>query len=135
MDAYKVNIFCNGGKLRVCAKCGFKLVNLNVHCNFALTKMVMNLIVLASELKLLNFMVLMSLKVSQGEAKPQGARRPPACILDSLNKILEVLINEFFDAFPHYKKVDHKIELVLRLIMLSKAPCRLNQKELGKFKK
>ncbi len=77
----------------------------------------------------------MYLKVSQGELKPQGARQPPACILDSFNKILEVLINAFLDALLPYKEVDHKIVVVFGLIILSKASYRLNQKELEKFKK
>jgi hypothetical protein len=51
-------------------------------------------------------------------------------ILDSLNKFLKVLINELPDAFPPYKNVDHKIEMVLGLASSSKAPYRLNQKEL-----
>jgi hypothetical protein len=50
LDAYKVNIFHNGGKLKVCAKCGFKLVNLDVDYNFALAKMGVNLVTLVSEL-------------------------------------------------------------------------------------
>jgi hypothetical protein len=55
----------------------------------------------------------MSLRVSEGEPKPQGAKRPFICILDSLNKFLEVLTNEFSIALPPCKKVDHKIEVVL----------------------
>ncbi len=51
-----------------------------------------NLVVLASELKLSNFLVLMSLKVSQQEPKPQGAKQPLTCILNSFIKILKVLM-------------------------------------------
>jgi len=135
LDAYKVNILCNGGKLGVHAKCGFKLVNLNVNYNFALAKMKVNLIVLASELKSFSFLVLMYLKVSQGEPKPQGVRQPLSCILGSFNNILEVLINELLNALPPYKKVDPKIEVVVGSISLSNASYWLNQKELEKFKK
>ncbi len=100
-------------KLKVCAKNGSKLVNLNVDYNFTLVEMGLNLIVLASELKSLDFLILMYLKTSQGELKPQGARQPLVCVLDSLNKFLKVLINELFNALPSYKKVNHKIEMVL----------------------
>ncbi len=65
-------------------------MNLNVEYNFTLVKMGVNLATLANELELYNFLVLTSLKVSQGEQKPQGARQPLACILDSFNKVLEV---------------------------------------------
>ncbi len=36
---YKIDIFCSGGKLKVCAKCGFKLMNLDVGYNSILAKM------------------------------------------------------------------------------------------------
>jgi hypothetical protein len=63
----------------------------------------------------------MSLKVSQWEPKPQGAIQPLAYILDSFNNFLEVLIDEFLNALPPYKKVDHKIEVVLGTASSSKA--------------
>jgi Txe/YoeB family toxin of Txe-Axe toxin-antitoxin module len=110
-------------------------MNLNAYYNFALAKMGMNLVTLANELKSLSFLILMSLRVSQGDLKPQGVKQPLVCILDSLNKILEVLTNELPNALPRYKKVDHKIEMVLGSSMLLKAPYRLNQKELEKLKK
>jgi hypothetical protein len=97
-DAYEVDIFHNKGRLRVRAKCGFKLVNLNVDYNFALAKMGVNLVALASELELPIFLILMSLRVSQRELKPQGAKQPFKCILDSFNKFSEVLTDELHDA-------------------------------------
>jgi hypothetical protein len=63
----------------------------------------MNLVVLVSELESPNFLILMSLKVSQGEPKPQEAKQPPTFILDSFNKFLKVLTNELVDALPPYK--------------------------------
>jgi hypothetical protein len=48
---------------------------------------------------------------------------------------LEVLINELPDALPPYKEIDYKIEVVFRSALPSKAPYRLNQKELEKLKK
>ncbi len=73
MDAYKINVF-HRGELRVHAKCGYKLLNLNVDYNFALVEMGVNLVALVSELELTSFLVLMFLRVSQGECKPQGVR-------------------------------------------------------------
>lgn len=101
-------------------------MNLDVDYNYALAFMGMNLVALASELELSNFFILMSLRVSQGEPKPQGMKQPHACILDSFNKILEVLTNKLWDAFPPCKKVDHKIEVVFRIALLPNAPYRLN---------
>jgi hypothetical protein len=92
LDAYKINIFYNTSKLRVYAKINSKLMNLDVEYNSTLAKMGVNLVTLANELELSSFLVLMFLKVSQGEPKPQGAKQPPTCILDSLNKFLEVLM-------------------------------------------
>jgi hypothetical protein len=77
----------------------------------------------------------MSLKVSQGEPKPQGTKQPHVCIMDSLNKISDVLTNELLDAIPPCKEVDHKIEVVFRITPPPKAPYRLNLKELKEFKK
>jgi len=54
--------------------------------------------------------------------------------LDLFNKFLEILIDEFFDAFPPYKKVDHKIKVVFSLALPFKAPYRLNKKEHEKLK-
>jgi hypothetical protein len=76
LDAYKVNILHNGSELRVCAKCGSKLLNLDVDYNFALVEMGVNLVALASELKSFSFLVLMSLIISSGEPKPEGAKQP-----------------------------------------------------------
>jgi hypothetical protein len=70
LDAYEVYILHNGGRLKVCAKIGSKLVNLDVDYNFALIEMGVNLVALVNELKLFNFFVLMYMKVSWGELKP-----------------------------------------------------------------
>jgi hypothetical protein len=67
--------------------------DLDVDYNFALAKVRINLVALVKKLKLSNFLILMSLKVFNGEPKPKGVRRPLSCILDSLNKILKILIN------------------------------------------
>lgn len=91
----------------------------------ALAKVGINLVALDKELKLRSFVILMFLKVSKGECKPQGARRPPDCNLDSVNKFEEVLIYEFIYFFPPCKEVDHKIKVVFGLALPSKAPYKL----------
>jgi hypothetical protein len=53
-------------------------------------------------------------------------KRPHACILDSFNKILKVLTNEFPNAPSPYKEVDHKIEVVFGIVLPPRAPYRLN---------
>jgi hypothetical protein len=103
LDAYKVSILRSGGKLKVCSKCGSKLMNLDVNYNFTLVEMGVNLVTLASELESPSFLLLMFLKVSQGEPKPQEAKQPPIFILDSFNKFLKVVTAEFPDALPPYK--------------------------------
>jgi hypothetical protein len=55
LDAYKVDILHNEGRLRVYAKCGFKLMNLDAMYNFALVEMGVNLVALDSELKSFSF--------------------------------------------------------------------------------
>jgi hypothetical protein len=102
-----------------------------VNYNFASIEMGMNLVVLISELESPSFPILMFLKISQGELMPQGAKQSPTCILDSFNNFLKVLIDELLNALPPCKKVDHKIEMVVGAAsLLSKAPYKLNQKEL-----
>ncbi len=54
-DAYKVDILHSGSKMKVCAKVGSKLVHLDAEYNFVLVEIKVNLLVLASELKLPNF--------------------------------------------------------------------------------
>jgi hypothetical protein len=92
LDAYEIDIFRNRNKVRIYAKVGFKLVNLDVNYSFMLAKVRINLVVLTKKLESLNFVNLMFLKIFKGEFKPQGAKQPRDCILDSFNKILETLI-------------------------------------------
>jgi hypothetical protein len=70
LDAYKVDILHNEGRLKVHAKSGFKLMNLCADYNFALVKMGVNLVTLVSELKSLNCLILMFLRISQAKPKP-----------------------------------------------------------------
>jgi hypothetical protein len=51
LDVYEVDILDNKGRLKVCAKCGFKLIHLYVDYNFPLAKMGMNLVGLTNELE------------------------------------------------------------------------------------
>jgi hypothetical protein len=59
----------------------------------------------------------------------------PVCILDSFNKFLELLTNELRYALSPCRMVHHKIKVVPRAALPSKAPYRLNQKELEKLKR
>jgi len=74
LDVYEINILHNKSKVRVHAKIGFKLVNLNVEYNSLVARIVVNLVALIKELKLPSFVILMFLKDPQWEFKPQGAR-------------------------------------------------------------
>jgi hypothetical protein len=70
LDVYEVDIFHNRSKVRIHAKIGFKLKNLDVEYNYALVKVALNLVTFAKELKLSSFVILMSLRNSQWELKP-----------------------------------------------------------------
>jgi hypothetical protein len=101
-------------------------VNLYANYNYALVEVGIDLVILANELKSTSFSTLMSLRVSQGELKPQGARQPFVYILDSFNKFSNVIIDKLLDALPPCKEVHHKIEVVLGMAPLSKAPYKFN---------
>ncbi len=72
MDTYKIDILYNENKLGICAKVGFKLVNLNVDYNFALVEMGINFVALVNELESPNFLILMSLKIPRGNLNQKG---------------------------------------------------------------
>jgi hypothetical protein len=72
LDVYKVDIFYNKSKLGICAKVGFRLVNLNVDYNSTFVEMGVNFVVLVSELESLNFFILMSLRVPMGNLNHKG---------------------------------------------------------------
>jgi hypothetical protein len=55
--------------------------------------------------------------------------------LDSFNEFSEVIMGELFDALPPYRKVDHRIKVVLSSVLPSKESYKLNQKELEELKK
>jgi len=64
LDVYEVNILYNGNTVKVYAKVGFKLMNLDAEYNFMLMEIGINLIALVKKLKLPSFVILMSLKIS-----------------------------------------------------------------------
>ncbi len=51
LDADKINIFHNKGELKIRAKIGSKLVNLNLDYNYALAKVGITLVVLVSKFR------------------------------------------------------------------------------------
>jgi hypothetical protein len=67
--------------------------------------------------------------------KLKRPRQPPKCILDSFNKLLEMLTYKLFNFLPPYKKANDKIEVVFGLALPSKSPYKLNQKELEELRK
>jgi hypothetical protein len=44
LDACKVNVLCNGNKVKACAKVGFKLMNSNMDYKWALVDVILNLV-------------------------------------------------------------------------------------------
>jgi hypothetical protein len=98
--------------------------------NFALVEVGINLVALANEFELFSFLILIFLRVSQEEFKPQDVKKPHVYIFDSLNKFLKVLTNELSNSLPPCKEIDHKIKTVPGSALPSKAPYKLNQKEL-----
>jgi hypothetical protein len=110
-------------------------VNLNVEYNFALAKVGINLVALTNEFELFSLLILIFLKISQEEPKPQGVRQLHVYILDSFNKFSKVLMNELSNALPPCKEIDHKIKVLHGSALSSKAPYRLNQKKLEELNK
>jgi hypothetical protein len=53
--------------------------------------------------------------------------------LDSFNKFSKIITNEFPNALPPCKEVDHKTKMVHGMAPPSKAPYKLNYKELEKL--
>jgi hypothetical protein len=58
---YKIDILYNGGKLKVHAKSGYMLVNLDADYYFMMVEMGVNLVALTNELESPNFSILMPL--------------------------------------------------------------------------
>ncbi len=72
MDAYEIDVLRSINKGIVHAKVGYKLVNLNAYYNYLLEKVEIILVILTKELKLPNFVILMSLRISKGELSHKG---------------------------------------------------------------
>ncbi len=56
----------------ICAKVGFRLMNLNVDYNFKLAKMGVNFVALVTELGSPSFPIFMSLRVPRGNLNHKG---------------------------------------------------------------
>ncbi len=114
----------------VYAQIGYELMNLDAEYKFALADVKINLVAF-TELQLAMFIILLKQKeLGKDAVKPKGAKQVPNCIFYSFNKISNVLINNLSKSLPFCRKVDHKIEMVPRFALLSKAPYRLNKKKL-----
>ncbi len=74
LDAYEIDILYDGNKVKIRTKVGSKLMNLDGDYKSMLVKVKINLDFLVKELKSFSFMIFISLRISQEEPKPQGAR-------------------------------------------------------------
>jgi hypothetical protein len=68
-------------------------------------------------------------------AKARKASPYPLCISKVINKFSNVLMDDLFAILPPNRDVDHMIKVHPRSTPPIKAPYRLNQKKLEKFKR
>ncbi len=133
MDAYKVSILGSRNKVKACAKVGFKLVNSDMDYKWALVDLILNLVAFLNLKPTRFFFKLMQNEYGK-ETKLKVVGQLPKSIFDSLNKLLNILMNKSHNSLPPYKEFDHKMKVVLESTPPSKAPYRLNSKELQNFK-
>jgi hypothetical protein len=60
------------------------------------------------------------------KSKTKGVKFCPTCNSNTINKFLDVLIDEFLKHFPLFHDVDHKNEVVIGFTPPSKSPYQLN---------
>ncbi len=68
------------------------------------------------------------------KSKAKGVKSWPTCISNTINKFLDVLMDDLPKHLPPHHNVDHKIEVVPGLAPPSKSPYQLNKKELQELK-
>ncbi len=71
---------------------------------------------------------------SSAKSKAKGAKFWPTCISNTINKFLDILMDDLPKHLPHFCNVNHKIEVVPGLTPPSKSPYQLNKKELQEIK-
>jgi len=71
---------------------------------------------------------------SSAKSKTKGAKSWPICISNIINKILDILTDNLPKHLPLFYNVDHKIEVVFGLALLSKSHYQFNKNKLQKFK-
>ena len=82
-----------------------------------------------------SFLVVMRVGLDGGRNKwASRANSPPKCVTSVIHKFMDVLTTELPDSLPPEREVDHKIEVVPGSQPPSKAPYRLNQRELKELK-
>jgi len=71
---------------------------------------------------------------SSAKSKTKGAKSWPICISNIINKILDILTDNLPKHLPLFYNVDHKIEVVFGLALLSKSHYQFNKNKLQEFK-
>jgi hypothetical protein len=66
------------------------------------------------------------------ESNAKGIKSWPTYISNKINNFLDILTNDLLKHLPHFRNVDHKSEVVPKLVLPFKSPYMLN-KELQKF--
>ena len=87
------------------------------------------------ELEDTRFLIMLRTDMGVEVNKHTSNSRPPKCIREVIQGFGDVLTEELPDELPPRREVDHKIELVPGAAPPSKAPYRMNQRELVELKK
>jgi hypothetical protein len=74
------------------------------------------------ELQETSFLIVMHVDESNAKSKAKGAKSLPTCISDTINKFLDILMDDFPKHLLRSRNVDHKIKVVPRFAPPFKAP-------------
>ncbi len=129
LNNYLVDVLKGGSKFKIIARLRDRSISLKVEHHVSLVKISIHLVSL-QELLDTSFFILMCVDESSAKSKAKGAKFLSTCISNTINKFLDVLIDDLPKHLPLYHNVDHKIEVVPRLTPSSKPPYHLNIKEL-----
>jgi hypothetical protein len=133
LDIYLVNVLKGRSKLRIIVRLRNMSISLKVEHHATLAKINIHLVSL-QELQDTSFLIFMRVDESSAKSKAKGAKFSSTCISNTINKFLDILIDDFHKHLPFYRNVDHKIKVMPRLAPSSKPPYQLNKKELQEFK-
>ncbi len=82
------------------------------------------------KLRKTSFLIVMCVDEFITKSKAKGAKSWPTCISNTINKFLDILMDDFPKHLFPSRHVDHRIKVVLGSTPPFKAPYRLNKKEL-----